>query len=155
MINYIIRRLLFTIPVLIGVTLITFGVMHLAPGKPTDLATDMNAKVSADAKTQMIKLYGLDKPVYVQYGSWLKRFALLDFGSSFKDGRPAIKKIAERLPATLLLNFLSLLLIFVIALPIGIISAVKHNSVFDKAMTVFQRGRWDSKVNEPKFRKWG
>jgi peptide/nickel transport system permease protein len=137
MLTYILRRLLYTIPVLIGVTVITFGVMHLAPGKPTDLATDMNAKVSAESKSQLIKLYGFDKPWYVQYGNWLKRFVMLDFGSSFKDGRPAIKKIAERLPASLLLNFLSLLLIFVIALPIGILSALRHNSIFDKAMTVF------------------
>jgi peptide/nickel transport system permease protein len=137
MLTYILRRLLFTIPVLIGVTIITFGVMHLAPGKPTDLATDMNAKVSAEAKSQLVKLYGLDKPWYVQYGNWLKRFVMLDFGNSFKDGRPAIQKIGERLPATLLLNFLSLLVIFLVALPIGILSAVKHNSLFDKAMTFF------------------
>ncbi len=125
------------IPILFGITLITFGVMHLAPGKPTDLAVDMNAKVSSEAKVRLAELYGLNKPWYVQYGDWLKRFVRLDFGSSFKDGRPAIAKIGERLPASLLLNCLSLLLIFSLALPIGIYSAVKRNSWFDRGMTVF------------------
>ncbi len=125
------------IPLLFGITLITFGVMHLAPGKPIDQMTDLNAKVSADTKAKLIKLYGLDKPWYVQYERWATRFVKLDFGNSFKDGRPAIKKIGERLPASLLLNILSLLLIFAVSLPLGVISSVKQNSVFDKTMTVF------------------
>jgi len=136
MLNYIIRRLLFSIPILIGITLITFGIMHMAPGKPTDLMTDMNAKVSAEAKTKLVQLYGLDKPWHVQYWNWMKRFARLDFGRSFKDGRPALAKIGERLPASLLLNFLSLFLILAIAVPIGIYSALKRNSLFDRGMTV-------------------
>ena len=136
MINYIFKRIIFMIPLLIGITLVTFGVMHLTPGKPTDAMTDMNAKVSVEAKQRLITLYGLDKPWYVQYGNWLKRFAKLDFGQSFKDGRPALEKIGERLPATLLLNILSLLLILCAAIPIGVFSAVKRNSVFDRIMTV-------------------
>lgn len=134
---YLTRRIIAMIPVLIGITLMTFGVMQLAPGKPTDVMTDMNAKVSAESKARIVKLYGLDRPWYVQYGSWLKRFVKLDFGDSFRDGRPAIKKIAERLPATISLNILSLLLIFILALPIGIYSALKKDSWFDRGMTVF------------------
>lgn len=122
---------------LIGISIITFGVMHLAPGKPTDLITDMNAKVSAEAKVKLVELYGLDKPWYEQYWNWLKRLLKLDFGSSFKDGRPAIKKIGERLPATLLLNILSLGLIICVAIPIGIFSAIRHNKLFDRIMSVF------------------
>lgn len=137
MIHYLIKRLLYLIPVLIGITLITFTVMHLAPGKPTDIMTDMNAKVSAQAKTRLVELYGLDKPWYVQYFNWLKRFSRLDFGNSFRDDRPAINKIGERLPASLLLNFLSLFLILIIALPIGIFSAVHRNSLLDRGLTVF------------------
>jgi len=135
--RYIVNRLLLIIPLLLGITVVTFGIMHLAPGKPTDLITDMNAKVSAEAKVKLTRLYGLDDPWYIQYGRWLFRFAKLDFGRSFKDDRPVIKKIGERLPATLLLNFLSILLIFCLALPIGIYSAVHQNSKFDKGMTVF------------------
>ena len=137
MMNYIIKRLAYSLPILVGITLITFLVMHLAPGKPTDMLTDMNAKVSADSKARLAELYGLNKPWYRQYASWLGRFARLDFGNSFKDGRPALKKIAERLPASLLLNILSLMLIFAAALPIGIYSALKRDTFFDKAATVF------------------
>ncbi|MFH1369172.1 MAG: ABC transporter permease [Elusimicrobiota bacterium] len=136
MINYIFRRLLFMVPMIIGITLVTFGVMHLTPGKPTDTMTDMNAKVSVQAKQKLIELYGLDKPWHIQYWNWLKRFSKLDFGKSFKDGRPAIKKIGERLPATLLLNILSLGLILLVAIPVGVFSAVRRNSVFDRIMTV-------------------
>lgn len=135
--NYLLRRLLFMAPMLIGITLVTFGVMHLTPGRATDLMTDMNAKVSAEAKARLVKLYGLDKPWYVQYANWLRRVAKLDFGGSFRDGRPAIGKIWERLPASLLLNALSLLLILSVAIPIGVYSALKRNSLFDRAMTVF------------------
>lgn len=137
MIGYILRRLLLTFPLLIGITVITFLVMHLAPGKPTDLVTEMQAKIGAEAKERLKVLYGLDKPWYLQYTNWLFRLVRLDFGKSFKDDRPVIKKISERLPATLLLNISSLLLIFSFALPIGIYSAVKQNSLFDKGMTVF------------------
>lgn len=136
MINYIFKRILYLAPVLIGITLITFGVMHLTPGKPTDMITDMNIKVTAESRARLVELYGLDKPFHIQYWNWLKRFARLDFGKSFRDGRPAIHKIGERLPATLLLNICAIFLILLVALPIGIYSAVKHNSWFDKAMTV-------------------
>ncbi len=136
MIPYIIRRLIYSVPLLIGITLITFGVMHMAPGKPADAMTDMNVKVSAESRQRLIALYGLDKPWYKQYADWVGRFVRLDFGDSFRDGRPAIRKIGERLPATILLNLLSLALILAIALPIGIYSAVRHNTLFDRAMTV-------------------
>lgn len=137
MVGYILRRLVLTIPSLIGITIITFLVMHLAPGKPTDMVTEMQVKVGAEARERLKALYGLDKPWYVQYFNWLKRLVRLDFGKSFKDDRRVIKKILERLPATLLLNISSLILIFSFALPIGIYSAIKQNSLFDKGMTVF------------------
>lgn len=136
MITYILRRLILTIPLLFGITLITFLVMHLAPGKPTDIVTEMQIKVGAEAKERLKILYGLDKPWYIQYFNWLGRLARLDFGKSFKDDRPVIKKVAERLPATLLLNICSLILIFSFALPVGIYSAIKQNSLLDKGMTL-------------------
>jgi len=136
MLSYIFRRLLLTIPVLLGITVITFLVMHLSPGKPTDVLTDMNQKITAEAKQRLVAIYGLDKTFYVQYGLWIKRLTKLDFGKSFKDDRPVMKKIAERLPATLLLNFLSIIVIFALAIPIGVFSAVKKDTVFDKITTV-------------------
>jgi peptide/nickel transport system permease protein len=125
------------LPLLLGISLITFFVMHLSPGKPVELMTDMQAKISAEAKQRLVQLYGLDKPWYVQYRNWLVRLARLDFGNSFRDNRPVIAKIGERLPATLLLNFVSLIIIFFVSLPIGIYSALKRNSLFDKTLTVF------------------
>lgn len=137
MLQYIVRRLLFMIPLLLGITIITFVIVHLSPGGPADMLTGLSPKVSAEAKARLHSLYGLDKPFHVQYWLWLSRLVRFDFGRSFKDGRLVIIKILERLPATLLLNVLSLLLIFFIALPIGIISAVRQDSFFDKGMTVF------------------
>lgn len=134
--QYFIKRLISAIPILFGITIITFAVMHLTPGTPTDLMTDMNMKVSAQSKERLQKLYGLDKPIYTQYTDWLKRSVFFDFGTSFKDSRPARDKILERLPATILLNFVSLLLTCLIAIPIGIYSAIKKDSIIDKGLTV-------------------
>jgi peptide/nickel transport system permease protein len=136
MIAYTLKRLGFSIPILFGITLMTFGVMHLAPGRPTDALTDMNAWVTAQARERLVKLYGLDKPWPVQYADWLKRLVRLDFGRSFRDGRPVTSKIAERLPATLLLNVCSLGLILLVSIPLGVLSAVRRDSWMDKGLTV-------------------
>ena len=136
MLEYIVRRLLFMIPLLLGITIITFVVIQLSPGGPADMLTGLSPKVGAEAKARLRSLYGLDKPIHIQYWLWLSRVARFDFGESFKDGRLVIIKILERLPATLLLNVLSLLLIFFVALPIGIFSAVRQDTFFDKGMTV-------------------
>lgn len=133
---YLIKRIILSIPILFGITIITFFVMHLTPGKPTDLMTDMNVKVTAEAKERLQQLYGLDKPIHIQYFDWIKRFVCFDFGDSFKDSRPARNKIFERLPATILLNSLSLFFICLIAIPLGIYSAVKKDSFIDKGITI-------------------
>lgn len=122
---------------LFGISLLTFGVLHLAPGKPTDLVTDLNTKMTLEAKQKLTVLYGLDLPWHIQYFNWVKRMAKLDFGRSFRDDRLVLTKISERLPATLLLNFLSLSLIFILALYLGVVSAQKKNSIFDRATTFF------------------
>ncbi len=136
MFQYLVKRLLYSIPIIIGITIITFSVMYFTPGRPTDVMTDLNTKVSSEAKERLFKLYGLDKPLHEQYWNWLKRVAVLDFGNSFKDGRPAIQKIAERLPATILLNILSIIVMIVVAIPIGVYSAVRKYSSFDRVLTV-------------------
>ena len=138
MLTYFAKRLGMMAPLVIGITFISFLVMHLAPGSPTDVMTDLNPKVSDLARERLTKLYGLDQPVHVQYWNWLKRLAVLDFGQSFApDGRPVLDKIAERLPITVSINLLSLALVLVIALPIGIYSATHKGSVFDQATTLF------------------
>lgn len=125
------------IPLIFGITLITFTVIHLAPGSPVEVQTEMSLKVTAQAKENLKRLYGLDKPLHVQYLDWLMRFLSLNFGKSFVDGRAVIDKILERIPITLTINILSLILIFFVAIPIGILSATKQYSWFDKLSTIF------------------
>jgi peptide/nickel transport system permease protein len=79
MINYLIKRLLMMFPLFLGITLITFAVIHLAPGEPVEMQTAMNPKVTAEARERMRAFYGLDKPLHVQYLTWLKRMSSLDF----------------------------------------------------------------------------
>jgi peptide/nickel transport system permease protein len=135
MIKYILKRISLMIPMLIGISLLTLLIMHLSPGDPTSMRYGLNPEVSGSARAQLQELYGLDKPFLEQYVSWLKRIVTLDFGRSFVDNRPVIEKIGERLPATLLLQASALILIFSIAIPVGVLSAVKKNSLFDKITT--------------------
>ncbi|MDP6686101.1 MAG: ABC transporter permease [Candidatus Omnitrophota bacterium] len=137
MFKYLLRRLIGLIPLLLGITIITFSVIHLAPGKPTDLETQFNPKVSMEARERIAHLYGLDKPLHVQYMDWLKRLVRMDFGLSFMDSRPVIEKIRERIPITLGINLASILLILLIGIPIGVTSAVKEGSFYDRSMTIF------------------
>lgn len=137
MLSYIFKRLLLMIPILFGITLISFGVIHLAPGGPVEVETEMAMKASAEARERLIRLYGLDRPVHVQYLDWLGRFLKMDFGTSFVDGKKVVDKIKERIPITLTINVLSLLLIMSIAIPIGVLSATRQYSLFDKLTTVF------------------
>jgi peptide/nickel transport system permease protein len=138
MLQYIAKRLIFMAPMLVGITIICFAVMHLAPGSPTDLQTQMNPRASAEAQERLRAMYDLDKPLYHQYWIWVKKLAVLDLGQSFStDHRPVADKILERLPITILLNCLSLILILAIAIPIGVLSAVHQSSLFDKLTSVF------------------
>ena len=138
MLLYLCKRLLLMVPLLLGITLISFVVIHLAPGEPTDLQTQLNPEVSAELQQRLRAQYDLDQPLMVQYGKWLGRLVRLDFGESFsQDRRPVTAKIAERLPVTILINVLSIGLILLVAVPIGIFSAVRRNSHFDRLTTVF------------------
>ncbi|MCX7913967.1 MAG: ABC transporter permease, partial [Thermodesulfovibrionales bacterium] len=137
MATYILKRLLLMIPLLFGITLISFLVIHLAPGSPLDVETEMSLKVTTQARENLKKLYGLDEPLHIRYFEWFKRFIMLDFGKSFTDGKRVIDKIKERIPVTLTINTLSLILILAVAIPIGVMSAYKQYSLFDKVTTVF------------------
>jgi peptide/nickel transport system permease protein len=132
------KRLIMMLPLLLGITLISFVVIHLAPGEPTDLQTQLNPEVSSELRERLRAQYDLDKPLLVQYGKWLARLVQLDFGESFvQDRRPVAEKIAERLPVTIMINLLSIGLILLIAVPLGVLSAVRRNSLFDRFTTVF------------------
>jgi peptide/nickel transport system permease protein len=125
------------LPLLLGITMISFAMMHLAPGEPAVTGQEFNPKVSSQDIERLRAYYGLDKPLYEQYWNWLKRLVVFDFGESFSnDHRPVLDKVMERLPVTLWINILAMLVIFFVAIPIGVMSAVKQNTWLDKSLTV-------------------
>ncbi|NTV51938.1 MAG: ABC transporter permease [Candidatus Firestonebacteria bacterium] len=136
MVRYLFRRLLLSIPILFGITLVTFAIVHLTPGGFSAVQREMNPKISPDSLAQLQALYGLNQPWPKQYSQWVGRLVRLDFGRSFLDQRPVLDKIADRLPATLLLSGLSLLVIFLLAIPLGVFSAMRPNSAMDHTITV-------------------
>ncbi len=138
MLRYLAKRLFFMIPMVFGITLVSFAVIHLVPGEPGMLESEMNPKVTKEARERIRSFYGLDKPLYVQYWTWLKRIVRLDFGTSFAtDRRPVIDKIKERLPITIVINLLAMGLIFIFGIPIGIYCARYKDTVMDKLLTSF------------------
>ncbi|HPE45267.1 MAG TPA: ABC transporter permease [Deltaproteobacteria bacterium] len=138
MLRYLIRRLAILIPTFIGITLVCFAVIHLAPGSPTDLQTQMNPDITPQAIEQLNAHYGLDKPLATRYVLWMKNLAMLDFGRSISsDARPVWDKIRERLPITIYINISSMVIIFLAAIPLGVVSALRRGSATDRSITVF------------------
>lgn len=135
MISYILRRLVMAIPLLFGITVISFTIIQVAPGGPTALLIDPSLK--PEDKEKMEERYGLNDPIPVQYGRWLGQMVKGDFGESFiRRGVPVSEMIMNRLPNTLLLMGVSTLLAILIAVPLGIISAMRPYSIQDYTVTV-------------------
>lgn len=121
--------------------MITFAMVQMAPGSPIYMRLHQaggsgGSAVTREAIEQTKKLYGLDKPIPVRYALWLGKLATFDFGTSYKDNRPVLDKIIEVLPVTLQLNLLSLLIIYFIAIPIGVYSATHQHSHADTLITL-------------------
>lgn len=139
---YITRRLLLIVPTFLGISLISFFMIQLAPGSPIYFKLlSAQGQMASDANTERIieetkALYGLDKPIYVQYASWLGRLVTFDFGVSYRDQRPVSDKILETLPITLQLNIISIFLIYVISVPIGVYSSTHQNTLGDSFVTL-------------------
>ena len=120
LVHRLLIKTLWLIVVFLGITVISFWVIHLAPGKPTDAQTDLNPLITPEAIARLEKLYGLDQPIHVQYAIWLKKIAQFDFGNSLTgDRRPVWDKIKERLPLTIGMNLASLILTLALAIPSG------------------------------------
>lgn len=134
MIKYILKRIVQVIPVLLGVSIIVFLMLSLSPGDPARLALGMNAK------PEQIEAFnhenGLDQPVLVQYVNYMKGLVTGNLGVSYTTKQSVAKMIAVRLPATCILAFGSLVLTYLIAIPLGILLAVKQNTFFDDAFRV-------------------
>jgi len=138
---YIGRRLLLVIPTLLGISIITFLVVQMAPGSPVFMRLH---QAEAAAGTELppevieatLRLYGLDQPLHMRYVIWLGQMVRLDFGTSYKDHRPVIDKIFEALPITLQLNLISIFVIYLISIPLGVYSATHQYTLRDSATTV-------------------
>jgi peptide/nickel transport system permease protein len=138
MATYVLRRLIQAIPILIGISVISFAIIHLAPGDPLDRFR--SGRVSPETIRNLARLYGLDKPILEQFTSWFTTFWQFPWkpeawGFSFIDGRPVTEKIAEKVPTTLLLMGTALAVTAVVAVPLGILAAVKQYSWADKIIT--------------------
>lgn len=131
----ILRRLLSLIPLVIGITFVSFLIMKSAPGDPTVMFQDPS--IQLQDLEQIKKNYGLDKPLLIQYGFWLKEALKGNLGFSYQTGKPVTLMIFERLPATLLLSITSLILILCITFPLGLLSGYKKDKLFDKLVTFF------------------
>lgn len=132
--RYLARRAVQLVPQLLILFILSFALVHLTPG--TTGTVDLQS-VSQENVAAMRHQLGLDRPLYVQFGDWFWRLLRLDFGSSFIDGQPVRLKIAERLPATLLLTGSALLLSILIAIPFGILTSLHRNSLLDYLLTIF------------------
>ncbi len=143
MAKYLLQRLVWMIPTLLGITVVCFGIINLAPGGPVEQAIskirfsaaggagNSTVGVSQDIIDSIRKQYGFDKPVHVRYFIWLKNIVTLDFGESFSYHRPVIEVIVEKLPVSLQFGIISLILIYMISIPLGISKAVSDGGTFD------------------------
>ena len=134
MTRYIAQRLLIAIPTLIIISMVVFGILALAPGDPlSQLAT--NPDVPAEVRLQIRHQYGLDQPTPVRYVKWATSFARGDWGYSFASRTDVSKLILHRLPTDLWVVGTAYLIALLIALPVGVLAAVKQYSVFDQIAT--------------------
>lgn len=129
--QYIQRRLIQMFPLLIGISLVIFAVIQAAPGGPEAMLYETGRFISPDVVDAYRARLGVDKPVYVQYYLWLTSALKGDFGLSFSTTRPVFEMIIERIPATLELMLVSFIMAAIIAIPLGVFSALKQYSFFD------------------------
>ncbi|MCL0061438.1 ABC transporter permease [Thermodesulfovibrionales bacterium] len=133
MLTYIIRRLGLMVFIMLGVSVITFSMIHLVPGDPAEvIATERyGEEITAETIEHVRRELGLDQPVYVQYTRWLINVLQGDLGYSFRTDRPVLDEILTRLPATLQLALAGMLVALIIAIPVGIVSAARQYSAVD------------------------
>lgn len=123
------------VPLLLGITFVTFGMMHLAPGGVSAVFIDARVR-GEEERMAIIRRFGLDQPLPVRYARWLGRVLQGDFGYSLVQRRPVLELIAERIPATLQLTLPAVLVSVLVAIPIGVLSAVRQYSIADNLATL-------------------
>ncbi len=129
MYTYIARRLILTIFILFSLSIVLFVAMHAIPGGIVEVMLGIEA--TPESVAALKKAFGLDKPIYVQYLKWLSKVVQGNLGDSLRTGRPVLGEVLYRLPLTLQLTLYSMIISLFIAIPMGIASAVKQNSLFD------------------------
>ena len=127
--EYVLKRLLLTIPVLLGVSLLVFSVLHLAPGDPAVIM--LGPEATKESIEKIHQALGLDRPLPVQYLTWMAKIARLDFGRSIVLNRAVFPEIWTRFKATAILTVASLTVSILLGVTAGIISAIRQNSIFD------------------------
>jgi peptide/nickel transport system permease protein len=132
--RYVIRRLIQAIPLLLGISLISFGILKAVPGGPT-AAYEGNPSFTDEDLRRLEAAFGLDQPVHVQYLNWLAHFVQGDWGYSYSGGQPVLSLIFERLPNTLYLTVIAYLVVLLIAIPVGVLTATRQYSWFDHIVT--------------------
>jgi peptide/nickel transport system permease protein len=135
--TYLIRRLIYAIPTLLGISIIVFLITRLSPGDPIRLYTFGALNITEEDIQGLREHYGLNKPLYEQYVSWLLQVLQGDFGKSLQYNRPALPLLLERLPATLQLAVAALVLQLAIGVPLGVIAALKRGKWIDNVIRVF------------------
>jgi len=139
-----------TIPTLLGITILVFAISRIAPGDPVSGNFEIRNSKSeisvGNVRAARMRLYGLDKPVHIQYAQWLWHVVRLDFGDSIKHHRKVSELIKERLPVTLTLNAIAFLIIYAVSLPVGVLAAVKRGRLFDRASSVIFLALWSLPV---------
>jgi peptide/nickel transport system permease protein len=134
---YILRRLLISIPVLLGITLLTFTAYNLAPGDPIDAMIDPSVAMDPADLENLRQQLGLDQPMFVRYGIWLTQAVQGNLGFSYRTGEAVSQRIADRLPNTLQLTLTALAIAVGLGIPLGTISALRQYSRVDYFLTLF------------------
>ncbi|AXX84058.1 ABC transporter permease [Aliarcobacter skirrowii] len=129
--NLFLKKLLYIIIMLFIISLISFIAINLAPNS-FFASGELNPNITPEAIEELKKIYGLDKPLYIQFFSWVYSILQLDFGISFSSGSTVKDEILSRIPITLTINIISMILVFLISLYLGIKAAMKKESIFDR-----------------------
>ncbi|CAN5116547.1 ABC transporter permease [soil metagenome] len=132
--RYIARRLIQAIPLLFGISVISFAILKAVPGGPT-AAYEGNPSFTDEDLRRLEAAFGLDQPVHVQYVNWFTRFIQGDWGYSYSGGQPVLQLIFERLPNTLYLTIVVYIVVLLISIPVGVLTATRQYSWFDHIVT--------------------
>ncbi|MDP8923425.1 MAG: ABC transporter permease [Chloroflexota bacterium] len=133
--RYVVRRLIQSVFLLLLISVLSFGLMRLAPGGPAQVMTE-DPRISPEYRERLLESFGLNEPMPIQYVKWLLNVARLDFGYSFVDRRPVIEKIAERIPASFQLS-IGAFVLGLLGIPLGVVAALNRGRWHDQAIRVF------------------